>query len=303
MIEIKPDSKASMVNMKEASYVDNQVDSGISDRAPSQSAVAKELALKQDKILSSDDVKEGSTNLYFSEARANDIILRASVMCGEVSTKLKEKLDIGASTNDIKEGANQYFTEQRAKSAAVCDSVNPEIVNQAPSSAAVFGSLLYKQDVIKSSDDIKEGSVNKFLTPENMSAYINPVIASIEDIRSKAAVSPAVIPWVKETVQVSDGQIISAMAPAIDGLSTVIASLLSKIEEMEKKISELEKKKSVIINEMSGTPVTGSSGGVVFVSAIISDGQGGLSARYQSASLQDGLVKNLSELSEFKKIR
>jgi hypothetical protein len=50
-------------------------------------------------------------------------------------------------TSDITEGSNQYFTQARARAAAVADSITDGVVDVAPSQNAVFDALALKSDV------------------------------------------------------------------------------------------------------------------------------------------------------------
>jgi hypothetical protein len=128
----------------------------------------------------SDDISEGSSNLYFTEAR-----VLANLLTGYSSTgstlaatdsvlvslqKLDAELELKVTTaeaaaaapvqsvngetgtvvldsDDIAEGSsNLYFTEARAKSAAVADSITDGVTDVAPSQNAVFDALALKAD-------------------------------------------------------------------------------------------------------------------------------------------------------------
>jgi len=76
-------------------------------------------------VLDSDDIAEGSTNLYYTSARFDSAF----------ATK---------STTNLAEGTNLYFTTARAKSAAVADAIVDGVVDVAPSQNAVFDALALK---------------------------------------------------------------------------------------------------------------------------------------------------------------
>lgn len=76
-------------------------------------------------VLNSDNISEGSTNLYYTSARFDSAF----------ATK---------STTNLTEGTNLYFTTARAKSAAVADAIVDGVTDVAPSQNAVFDALALK---------------------------------------------------------------------------------------------------------------------------------------------------------------
>jgi hypothetical protein len=69
-------------------------------------------------VLDSDDIAEGVSNLYYTEARFDSSLS-------------------GKDTGDLAEGSNLYFTDARAKTAAVVNSTAGSETDQAPSVAAM----------------------------------------------------------------------------------------------------------------------------------------------------------------------
>lgn len=106
----------------------------------------------------SDDLAEGSVNLYFTDARAKSAAVANSITDGvtdvapsqnAVFDALALKADassVPASTSDLAEGTNLYFTDARAKLAAVADSITNGVLDIAPSQNAVFDALALKAD-------------------------------------------------------------------------------------------------------------------------------------------------------------
>jgi hypothetical protein len=128
----------------------------------------------------SDDISEGSSNLYFTEARVLANLLTGYSSTGttlaatdavlEAFQKLDAELELKVTTaeaaaaapvqsvntqtgavvldsDNIDEGSsNLYFTEARAKSAAVADSITDGVTDVAPSQNAVFDALALKAD-------------------------------------------------------------------------------------------------------------------------------------------------------------
>ena len=88
-----------------------------------------------------DDLSEGAANFYYTEARFNSSLS-------------------GKSTTDLAEGTNLYFTDARARTAAVADAIADGVTNIAPSQNAVFDALALKQnDVITTEGDLVIGDV------------------------------------------------------------------------------------------------------------------------------------------------
>jgi hypothetical protein len=83
-------------------------------------------------VLSTDNISEGTTNLYWTDTRFDT----------RFDTDLALK-----TTNDLAEGSNLYFTDARAKTAAVADAIVDGVVDVAPSQNAVFDALALKADI------------------------------------------------------------------------------------------------------------------------------------------------------------
>jgi hypothetical protein len=79
-------------------------------------------------VLDTDDIDEGSSNLYYTQTRFDDAFAAKD-------------------TDDLDEGAtNLYFTDARAKAAAVADAIADGVTDVAPSQNAVFDALALKAD-------------------------------------------------------------------------------------------------------------------------------------------------------------
>jgi len=107
-------------------------------------------------LADTDELDEGATNLYFTEARAKAAAVADNITDGitdvapsqnAVYDALELKLNVTADTDDIDEGAtNLYFTDARAKAAAVADNITDGITDVAPSQNAVYDALELKQN-------------------------------------------------------------------------------------------------------------------------------------------------------------
>lgn len=135
---------------RDATVSDSIID-GITNVAPSQNAVYDALGLKYDAsnpdgfvdaagaaaaapvqsvntqtgdvVLDTDDVAEGTTNLYYTETRFDTAF----------GTKTTDDLDEGLT--------NLYYTDSRAKAATVADSIVDGVTDVAPSQNAVYDAL------------------------------------------------------------------------------------------------------------------------------------------------------------------
>jgi hypothetical protein len=114
-------------------------------------------------VLDSDDISEGASNLYFTDARARSASVQDQITDGVTDTApsqnavfdaLAGKLNIAdfgtefdsalatKSTDDLAEGtSNLYFTDGRAQSAVVSSTITNGVVDKAPSEDAVYDAL------------------------------------------------------------------------------------------------------------------------------------------------------------------
>ncbi len=125
-------------------------------------------------VLDTDDISEGTTNKYFTDTRAKaaavaDLItdgvtdvapsqnavydalaLKAndSVVVKTVNGQSPTAGAVTISTDNVSEGStNKYFTDARAKAAAVSDSITDGVIDVAPSQNAVFDALALKDNL------------------------------------------------------------------------------------------------------------------------------------------------------------
>lgn len=93
--------------------------------------------------LDSDDISEGSTNFYYTEGRFDTSFA-------------------GKSTTDLSEGTNEYFTQARARAAAVDDTAYDQaswdgVVDQAPSKNAVRDEIVALRAEIAAATGSQQG--------------------------------------------------------------------------------------------------------------------------------------------------
>ena len=144
-----------------------------------------EIALTAD----SDDIAEGSTNLYFTDARARaaltvgtagaeDVQLLSKDTNGVMNVLLSDifaefsagtglsfdggEYSLSASTSDVSEGTNLYFTDARARGAISVDAAG-----------LAYNSSTGVIALTADSDDIAEGSTNLYFTDARAQAAIS----------------------------------------------------------------------------------------------------------------------------------
>ena len=118
---------------------------------------AETFATNAINALDTDDIEEGSSNLYFTNQRALDATSAAYEAAGSVTSAINA-LD----TDDIEEGAsNLYFTNQRA-----LDATSAAYDAAGAASSAEANSNTYTDNAINGldTDDIEEGASNLYFT-------------------------------------------------------------------------------------------------------------------------------------------
>ena len=172
-------------------------------------------------VLDTDDISEGSTNLYFTSARFD------TDFAAKTTTDLTEGTNLyytearfdtslaGKSTTDLSEGTNLYFTNARADArisaaeigdlsdvvittvadnqALIYDSASGNWVNEALPSAPVSSVNTQTGAVVLDTDDISEGSTNLYYTDARASSAADTQIAAadIQDLSNVAITTPA----------------------------------------------------------------------------------------------------------------
>lgn len=112
--------------------------------------------------LDSDDISEGSTNLYFTDERVDDRVNALLVEGAGIDLTYND----GANTLTIASTITQY-TDADAKAAAVADSITNGITDVAPSQNAVFDALALKQDSLGFTAENVANKATDFTTLNN----------------------------------------------------------------------------------------------------------------------------------------
>jgi hypothetical protein len=103
-----------------------------------------------------DDLSEGTTNLYFTAARAQ------TAVAGDISSAI-EALE----TDDIEEGTtNLYFTDQRAVDAVVNGSVDTDDIEEGATNLYYTDARVENVIAASDTDDLSEGTTNLYFTDQ-----------------------------------------------------------------------------------------------------------------------------------------
>ena len=145
-----------------------------------------------------DDIAEGSSNLYYTDARANsafdtrlatkdtgDLTEGSNLYFTDARADARVNLQTGAnldlsskSTSDLSEGTNEYFTTARARSSIsasgdISYNSSTGVISFTAAAAPVTSVNTFTGDVVLDSDDISEGSTNLYYTDARARAAIS----------------------------------------------------------------------------------------------------------------------------------
>jgi len=155
--------------------------------------------------LGTDDISEGATNKYYTDARVKDVLTGASttnISITNVGGALSITAENGvadSTTDDLDEGLNNhYFTESRAKIAAADLIVNHSTHNNITITGDENGLTITAENGVADSDtdDLTEGTTNLYFTDQRaIDALQNttPTFTAV-DINSIAKQVAATIP-------------------------------------------------------------------------------------------------------------
>ena len=117
--------------------------------------LAQQAAIDHADALDTDDIEEGSANLYFTNQRAIDA----------VGGTIEDQIDL-LDTDDIEEGAtNLYFTDVRAKSSAASLLTGANLTNITITGTGAGLTITAENGVADSdTDDLDEGTTNLYFT-------------------------------------------------------------------------------------------------------------------------------------------
>jgi hypothetical protein len=143
--------------------------------------------------LTTDVIEEGSTNLYFTNERAQDAVgtlitngtqSGISVTYVDAETKLNFSVAdqwTGKTTTDLTEGTNLYFTDERAQDAvanAIAAGTHSNITITYDDSTNKFTFAAENGVADSTTDNLTEGSTNKYFTDERAQDAVGNALGS-----------------------------------------------------------------------------------------------------------------------------
>lgn len=135
---------------------------------------------------------------------------------------LSKKQDKIKNTDEIAEGKNLYFTNQRA-----LDAVKPVLDR-------VFDAHILKQDQIKNTDEIPEGAKNRYFSEDRTLKAVEHSIGYLEkkiSFKQDRISSSDEIPEGKKNKYFNDDQVIKIIAPMLSTLKSEIMKELLKLSD------------------------------------------------------------------------
>ena len=260
-----------------------------------------------------DDLTEGTTNLYFTNQRALDATASAYDATG-TAQGIVDALD----TDDIEEGVtNLYFTNQRA-----LDATSSAYDASGSASTAETNANTYTDNAINAldTDDIEEGVTNLYFTNQRAldataSAYDASGAASTAETNAKAYADDLIG---DATVDGTTGNTVTdRIATAVSNLVDGAPALLDTLNELAAAINDDESFATTITNSIAakqdaltaGTGITIDTPSVISVTANTYDAYGAaaqalsdaedyadsLAAHYDAAGTATGLVDDLKD--------
>ena len=122
--------------------------------------------------METDDVSEGSTNLYFTNARAQ------AAVAGDISSAI-DAID----TDDIEEGSNLYFTNARSKAAAADLLTNATLSNITITGSGSGLTITAENGVGDSdTDDLIEGTSNLYFSNARAVSALEAVVPNFTSV-------------------------------------------------------------------------------------------------------------------------
>ena len=187
-------------------------------------------------VLNTDDIAEGTTNKYWTQARFDTAFAAKSTTDLAEGSNLyytQARFDTAfaaKSTSDLAEGSNLYFTDARARTAVVDDAIVDGVTNKAPSQNAVFDALALKADAV----DVQP--LARSFTNDNASAITVRKVVFVKsngnvDLADKSSVPNAKLAIVKDASIASaasgmffykDGTIISGFSGLTPGANQYV---------------------------------------------------------------------------------
>jgi predicted RecA/RadA family phage recombinase len=142
----------SIANIAQNAVISQTITNGVTTSAPSQDAVFDALALKSDAadVYTKTQLDAGQLdNRYYTETEVNSLLAAKenTITSAATTTYFRgDKTFQTLNTTAVAEGASLYYTDARARTATVAQTITDGVTTSAPSQDAVFDALALKLD-------------------------------------------------------------------------------------------------------------------------------------------------------------
>jgi len=186
-----------------------------------------ELANNTDLPTSTDDLPEGSTNLYYTDTRVRSAISATTGVAGYVSST--GVFSIPSSTDHISEGTNLYYTDARfdARLATKSTTDLTEGTNLYYTDARVDANI-----ASKTTDDITEGTTNLYYTDARVATYISGNRTYGNITTTGYIAGPSTLTIDPAGVGDNTGKVVIAGDLQVDGTTTTINSTTVEVDDL-----------------------------------------------------------------------
>jgi hypothetical protein len=215
-----------------------------------------------------DDVAEGTTNLYFTDQRVRDVLTgstQTNISITEVSGELIITAENGvedSTTDDLDEGTNnQYFTDVRAKDSAASLLTNATLTNITITGSGSGLTITAENGVADSdTDDLTEGTTNLYFTDQRAVDALEAVVPNFTEIDVNS-----VARQVAATVEVATASTITAFdwaKASFRSAEFLVKVAYSTHTEISKVMLTLDTSDNIAITEYAIVGTNGSSSSI-----------------------------------------
>jgi len=186
-----------------------------------------ELANNSELPTSTDDLPEGSTNLYYTDTRVRNAVSVTTGVAGYASST--GVFSIPSSTDHITEGTNLYYTDARfdARLATKSTTDLTEGTNLYYTDARVDANI-----ASKTTDDITEGTTNLYYTDARVATYISGNRTYGNITTTGYIAGPSTLTIDPAGVGDNTGKVVIAGDLQVDGTTTTINSTTVEVDDL-----------------------------------------------------------------------
>lgn len=190
-----------------------------------------------------------------------------------------------ATTSDISEGSNLYFTDSRAQTASVENAINSGTTNKAPSEDAVYNALASKQNLIST-------PTNNDIVTTNASGQTQDSGKSFSTDGTFSSNSDALVPSQKATKTYADtvssnSSVISKVLTGFSAAAGVVSAADSILSAFQKIVGNIADLTTGVTSVFGRTGVVTSQSGDYTATQITNTPSGNISATTVQAALNE----------------